>query len=110
VNAERVFDAGLQPERTGLAWRRTAVSLAVGSLVALRVLPVHVGHVAATVPGLLGLVAAVVLGVVGEYRYRGTHRRLTGVVPGTVGGGAALLLTAAGCIALGVGALVLVAF
>ena len=34
---------GLAQERTAFAWRRTALSVAVGSLLCLRVLPPHLG-------------------------------------------------------------------
>ena len=45
------LDAGLQPERTALAWQRTVLSLTLAGLVALRVLPQSLG--------LWGLVAGV---------------------------------------------------
>ena len=50
---------GAQPERTALAWRRTSLSVAVGSLVAGRVLEPWAGPAVwvLTVLGLLGALA-----------------------------------------------------
>jgi uncharacterized membrane protein YidH (DUF202 family) len=65
-----LFDPGLQPERTELAWRRTALALGAGSLVAARLLPAVFQHAAWTFVGLSGLVAATVLWVAARRRYR----------------------------------------
>ncbi|WP_323098755.1 DUF202 domain-containing protein [Intrasporangium sp. YIM S08009] len=61
-------DRGLQPERTSLAWRRTALSVAVGSLVGLRVLPPHLG-VLGYVACALGLVWSIDLSLTSVRRY-----------------------------------------
>lgn len=58
------FDPGLQPERTELAWRRTALAIAIGSLVSLRIFPLVLPPAAAAwglAPGAIGLVAACAL-------------------------------------------------
>ncbi len=54
------FDPGLQPERTALAWRRTAQSLAVGSLAAGRLLEARLGG-ASWLLAVIGVVLALVL-------------------------------------------------
>jgi len=73
---ERVFDPGLQPERTALAWRRTALALTGGSVVIMRILPGVVGAVG-FVLGFAGLTLALVVLVGSHRRYRRQHRALT---------------------------------
>jgi uncharacterized membrane protein YidH (DUF202 family) len=63
------FDVGLQVERTALSWRRTALSLAAGSLVALRLLPEWLHDGGWIVPGMVGLVASAMLWIVSRRRH-----------------------------------------
>ena len=73
----RVFDAGLQAERTALAWRRTALALAVAALGAARLAAPVVGP-AALVLGALGLVLAGAVAASSGRRYRSVHTSLLG--------------------------------
>ncbi|MEU2900861.1 MULTISPECIES: DUF202 domain-containing protein [unclassified Streptomyces] len=61
-------DPGLQAERTSLSWRRTAMSVAVGSLVGLKVLPPHLG-VLGYVFCVLGLMWSADLARAARHRY-----------------------------------------
>lgn len=63
------FDPGLQAERTELAWRRTTLSLAIGSIVAMRILPAILDHPLWVIPGVLGLVAAGIIWAASRHRY-----------------------------------------
>ncbi|MGO2050414.1 MAG: DUF202 domain-containing protein [Microbacterium sp.] len=80
-----IFDPGLQPERTELAWRRTCLALGVGSLVALRVLPEVFGSAWWALGGVAGALASGTLWLAARRRYRqgtialerdGDHARL----------------------------------
>ena len=97
-----LFDPGLQPERTALAWRRTALTLAVGAVVSFRLLPPVLGLWSIGV-GLSGLVLTATTWVLAGRRARRIHHALltsSGPLPG---GGLPLFLTVAvtGCAAVG---------
>ncbi|MFK3676236.1 DUF202 domain-containing protein [Microbacterium sp. NPDC090218] len=97
---DRLYDPGLQPERTELAWRRTALAIAIGSLVSLRIFPfvLPLGAEAwGLAPGAIGLVAACVLWFAARRRQLRVTAVLTGAATGpTPGGGLLLVLTVFG--------------
>lgn len=74
-DARRIFDRGMQPERTALAWRRTALAMGVGSIAALRVFPLAFGP-AALVPAGIAVVISITVFVFAQLRYRRNHRAL----------------------------------
>lgn len=76
TSQNRLFDPGMQPERTALAWRRTSLALLVGSLAACRILPELLGAWALVLAGC-GVVAAVLLVWMVHRRYDRHHAMLT---------------------------------
>ncbi|MCI1018516.1 DUF202 domain-containing protein [Microbacterium sp. C5A9] len=71
-----VFDPGLQPERTELAWRRTALALGIGSLVSMRILTAVLGDAAWVLCGVAGVLFSVWVWSMSQRRYREIDRRL----------------------------------
>ncbi|MGM7698734.1 DUF202 domain-containing protein [Microbacterium sp. A84] len=71
-----LYDPGLQPERTELAWRRTALAIAVGSLVSMRVLPVMLGSALWMLLGVAGMIIAALMWLAARARYRSGYRAL----------------------------------
>jgi hypothetical protein len=102
---DQLFDPGLQPERTALAWRRTGLAVAVGAIAGARVLVPTLGA-GAIVVGLLGLGLATLL-VLGSTR-RARRAQACLLQDGNLVSGPGGRLIAAVCIActsLGVAAL-----
>lgn len=103
-----LFDAGLQPERTRLAWRRTLLALLVAAVVGERLLAPLLGRAALLLAGA-GLLAVLALSVAVVRRTRATDASLHGRGHlADAHGGAVLAVTALLCSAGGVLALVLV--
>lgn len=73
--SEGVFDPGLQPERTLLAWRRTCLSFGVGSVVAMRYMSEELG-IWAVLLGLVGLALAATAYAVTSIGYSHEDRTL----------------------------------
>jgi len=104
----QLFDPGLQPERTALAWRRTGLAVAVGAIASTRVLAPTLGA-GAVVIGLLGLVLAVLLVIGSTRRARRVDVALSRDGCLASGPGGRLVATVCiACTAVGVAALVAV--
>ncbi|RZT27507.1 uncharacterized protein DUF202 [Kribbella sp. VKM Ac-2569] len=86
-----LFDVGLQPERTELAWRRTALSLASASLVSVRVLPELLGSPLWALFGLVGAGFSVYLWSAARRRYVHFNRCARATSPIGFPGGRQLL-------------------
>jgi hypothetical protein len=100
--SDRLFDPGLQPERTALAWRRTGLAMAGGALLALRVFPDLIGGWAVVLAGLAFCVAVAVL-ICAHLRYRREHLALTSATTDRIplSGGTLPALTAAATLFFG---------
>ncbi|MFK4806195.1 DUF202 domain-containing protein [Microbacterium sp. ZW CA_36] len=68
-----LFDPGLQPERNELAWRRTALALGVGSIVAMRLIPSALGNGWWVLVGAAGLAVSAFFWLSARRRYRAVN-------------------------------------
>ena len=92
-----VFDPGLQPERTALAWQRTSLALAIAAIAAGRGLLPFLG-LWCIVVSAVGVAFALVLYVRSTRRYRAIHSHLTTVDAATLPTGARLIAATAGTV------------
>lgn len=103
-------DPGLQPERTLLAWRRTALALVVLSALATRSLAVELGPVAGVLGGV-GILLSALAAVSAQLRYRATVRDFAAADPGQrplTSGGRTLALVTLATLSLGAAGLAIV--
>lgn len=107
MTSDRVFDAGLQAERTSLAWRRTGLALLACSLAAGRVLWPALGF-AAIALAILGAATGVAVVGLHSRRYQRVHATLTaaGTTRVALPDGRSLALVAVVVVLLAVAALV----
>ena len=89
----RIFDAGLQPERTLLAWRRTCLVLGLGVAVSIRFGAVG-NPLFAFLVGLPALAIVVAAYSLTSVRYRNATRALVDNPHAAVAGGRAITMVA----------------
>ncbi len=104
---EHPFDSGLQPERALLAWRRTTLSMAVGTAIAVRLSMPVIGPTSVLI-GLLCLCFAAAAYSASWRRYRRIHRALVSDVPANAPAGGAIAFMALAALLLAGGALAFV--
>jgi uncharacterized membrane protein YidH (DUF202 family) len=92
LTSPALFDPGLQPERTALAWRRTALTLAVGAVVSFRLLPPVLGLWSIAL-GVAGLLLSIAIWILAGRRARRVQRALLSSAGPLPGGGLPLFLT-----------------
>lgn len=97
-----LFDPGLQPERTLLAWRRTLLAVTVAGLIGLRLLPASLGAWSLPLPLLL-LVAVLILHIASERRFRRVYTALAATRTPPTAGTLALILTLLVCVCAAAG-------
>jgi hypothetical protein len=108
TDGDRLFDPGLQPERTALAWLRTGLAVAVGAVAGARLLAPALGAAAVAV-AVFGLVLAALflLGSTRRARRAQTALLRDGHLASGPGGRLLLVISMA-CTVLGVVALAVV--
>lgn len=75
MSEDRLFDVGLQPERTLLAWRRTCLSFAVASAAAARA-SFEIFGLLSVIVGVIGVSLAIATYIAASTGYRRAHRTL----------------------------------
>lgn len=101
-SSDELFDIGLQPERTLLAWRRTCLALAAAILVIVKVLAA-LSSAWSYVLGVVGLALPALAWLLASRRYRQAHLGLTraGDEQRLPAGGPAVAVATAGTLLVG---------